>query len=181
MNKKEKIQEHFTKIMKLLGLDLTEDSLKGTPHRLAKLYVDEIFSGLDSANFPKIMTIENKFAIDEMITVEDIIVNSTCEHHFLPFFGTAKISYIPKDKIIGLSKINRLVEYYSKRPQVQERLTKDIMEQLKLSLETSDIAVSIKATHTCVKTRGIKDGLSFTKTTMLSGSFKNDSKTRNEF
>lgn len=177
----EQLEFHFREIMEILGLDLTDDSLRDTPKRLAKLYGREVFRGLREDNFPKIMTIDNKFSLDEMILINDITVNSMCEHHFLPFFGECSVAYIPKDKIIGLSKINRLVEYYSTRPQVQERLTQDILNKMKELLETEDIAVSINATHTCVKIRGIKDKSSKTITTGLSGVFKKNSDARREF
>lgn len=178
---KEKLEYHFIKIMEILGLDLNDDSLSGTPKRLAKLYGDEVFSGLKEETFPRIVTIENKFNVDEMVAVKNVIVNSTCEHHFLPFFGKAIVAYIPDKKIIGLSKINRIVQYYSKRPQVQERLTRDIMLKLQELLGTKNVAVKIEALHTCVKTRGVQDETSQTLTTMLGGVFKEDHKARNEF
>jgi GTP cyclohydrolase I len=181
MTKQEAISEHIKGIMQLLELDLSDDSLIGTPDRIAKLYVNEIFSGLDKATYPKITAVENKFNMDEMVTVKDITVNSMCEHHFLPFFGKAKISYIPEKKILGLSKFNRIVDYYSRRPQIQERLTNDILKDLQKILETDNIAIEIEAVHTCVMIRGIKDSTSKTKTVALGGVFKQDHSTRTEF
>jgi len=151
-----------------------------TPHRIAKMYVQEIFSGLDYSTFPKISVIDNKMSADEMITVDDIAVTSTCEHHFVVIDGFAKVAYIPSKKLIGLSKINRIVSFFSQRPQVQERLTRQILVALQTILETDNVAVSIKATHYCVKSRGIKDSNSQTSTTALGGVFK-DANTRSEF
>src|SRR5471032_2947246 len=149
--RKQQIQEHMTAIMQLLNLDLTDDSLTETPRRIAKMYVDEIFSGLDYANFPKITVIENKMKVDEMVTVRDITLTSTCEHHFVTIDGKATVAYIPKDKVIGLSKINRIVQFFSQRPQVQERLTQQILLALQTLLGTTNVAVSIDAVHYCVK------------------------------
>ncbi len=179
--KKEQIEQHMTAIMSLLGLDLNDDSLAETPHRIAKMYVNEIFSGLDYATFPKITLIENKMGTDEMIKVQDIGVTSTCEHHFVTIDGYATVAYIPKDKIIGLSKINRIVNFFAKRPQVQERLTQQILVALQALLDTDNVAVSITATHYCVKSRGIMDASSQTTTTALGGNFKKNAATRHEF
>ncbi|MWP49164.1 MULTISPECIES: GTP cyclohydrolase I FolE [unclassified Gilliamella] len=179
--RKSKIEAHFREIMKLMELDLTDDSLAETPHRVSKMYVDEIFSGLYYENFPKITLIENKMQVDEMITVRDITLTSVCEHHFVTIDGKATVSYIPKDKVIGLSKINRIVEFFSQRPQVQERLTQQILVALQTLLGTVNVAVSIDATHYCVKARGIKDSSSMTTTTALGGGFKTNPSTRQEF
>ena len=157
----------MTEIMQLLNLDLSDDSLAETPHRIAKMYVDEIFSGLDYANFPKITVIENKMKVDEMVTVRDITLTSTCEHHFVTIDGKATVAYIPKDSVIGLSKINRIVQFFSQRPQVQERLTQQILVALQTLLGTNNVAVSIDAVHYCVKARGIRDATSATTTTSL--------------
>lgn len=179
--RKKQIQHHFTKIMQLMELDLSDDSLVETPHRMAKMYVDEIFLGLDYANFPKITLIENKMQFDEMVTVRDITLTSICEHHFVTIDGKATVSYIPKDYVIGLSKINRIVAFFSQRPQVQERLTQQILVALQTLLGTNNVAVSIDATHYCVKARGIKDATSMTTTTALGGGFKTNASTRQEF
>ena len=179
--RKAKIEAHFQEIMKLMELDLSDDSLAETPHRVAKMYVDEIFSGLNYHNFPKITLIENKMQVDEMITVRDITLTSVCEHHFVTIDGKATVSYIPKEKVIGLSKINRIVEFFSQRPQVQERLTQQILVALQTLLGTVNVAVSIDATHYCVKARGIKDSNSLTTTTALGGGFKTNPSTRQEF
>jgi GTP cyclohydrolase IA len=179
--RKKQIQHHFTEIMQLMELDLSDDSLIETPHRIAKMYVDEIFLGLDYANFPKITLIENKMQFDEMVTVRDITLTSICEHHFVTIDGKATVSYIPKDYVIGLSKINRIVEFFSQRPQVQERLTQQILVALQTLLGTNNVAVSIDAVHYCVKARGIKDATSMTTTTALGGGFKTNASTRQEF
>lgn len=179
--RKAKIEAHFREIMKLMELDLSDDSLTETPHRVAKMYVDEIFSGLDYQNFPKITLIENKMQVDEMITVRDITLTSICEHHFVMIDGKATVSYIPKSSVIGLSKINRIVQFFSQRPQVQERLTRQILVALQTLLGTVNVAVSIDATHYCVKARGVKDATSITTTTSLGGGFKTKSSTRQEF
>lgn len=179
--RKAKIESHFRAIMNLMQLNLSDDSLQETPHRVAKMYVDEIFSGLDYHNFPKITLIANKMQVDEMITVRDITLTSVCEHHFVTIDGKATVSYIPKDKVIGLSKINRIVEFFSQRPQVQERLTQQILVALQTLLGTVNVAVSIDATHYCVKARGIKDSNSITTTTALGGGFKTNPSTRQEF
>ncbi|MCO6523823.1 MAG: GTP cyclohydrolase I FolE [Candidatus Schmidhempelia sp.] len=179
--RKKQIQHHFTEIMQLMELDLNDDSLVETPHRIAKMYVDEIFLGLDYANFPKITLIENKMQFDEMVTVRDITLTSICEHHFVTIDGKATVSYIPKYYVIGLSKINRIVEFFSQRPQVQERLTQQILVALQTLLGTDNVAVSIDAVHYCVKSRGIKDATSMTTTTALGGNFKTNASTRQEF
>jgi len=180
IEKYERIKKSMTDVVATLGLDLEDDSLIETPHRIAKMYVQEIFSGLDYSTFPKISVIDNKMSADEMITVDDIAVTSTCEHHFVVIDGFAKVAYIPSKKLIGLSKINRIVSFFSQRPQVQERLTRQILVALQTILETDNVAVSIKATHYCVKSRGIKDSNSQTSTTALGGVFK-DANTRSEF
>lgn len=179
--KYQRIKQSFTDIATTLGLDLSDDSLCETPHRIAKMYVDEIFAGLDYANFPKITVIENKMGVEEMIKISDIGMTSTCEHHFVTIDGAARVAYIPKDKIIGLSKINRIVRFFAQRPQVQERLTRQVLVALQTLLQTDDVAVSIDATHYCVKSRGIMDANSHTQTTALGGVFKDKHKTRAEF
>ena len=176
-----KIRDAFTEIMESLGLDLRDDSLEETPHRIAKMYVDEIFGGLDYAQFPKITLIENKMNVEEMVCVENIDLTSTCEHHFVTIDGSAKVAYIPKDTVIGLSKINRLVRFFSQRPQVQERLTQQVLVAMQTLLGTEDVAVTINATHYCVKARGVKDGNSSTRTTSLGGVFKSNPASRAEF
>ncbi|MCP4442207.1 MAG: GTP cyclohydrolase I FolE [Aureispira sp.] len=176
----EKIQEHFREIMDTMGLDLTDDSLKGTPYRVAKMFVKEIFSGLNPANKPKVALFENKYRYDQMLIEKNILVQSTCEHHFLPIYGYAHVAYISNGSVIGLSKINRIVQYYAKRPQVQERLTMQILHDLQESLGTKDVAVYIDAKHMCVSSRGIKDVSSSTITTAYSGKFENEN-TRKEF
>ncbi|KZY62497.1 GTP cyclohydrolase I FolE [Oleiphilus sp. HI0071] len=179
--KYERLKSLFTDVVSTLGLDLSDDSLNETPHRIAKMYIREIFSGLDYGNFPKISVIDNKMSVDEMVTVAGISVTSTCEHHFVTIDGTAKVAYIPKGKVIGLSKINRIVRFFAQRPQVQERLTQQVLLALQTLLGTQDVAVSINATHYCVKSRGIMDSGSATSTTALGGSFKENPQTRNEF
>jgi len=179
--KQTRIQSLFTEVLGTLGLDLADDSLQDTPKRMAKLYVNEIFCGLDYANFPKLSVIENKMQLDEMVKVQDIHVSSTCEHHLITIDGYAKVAYIPKDKIIGLSKINRIVRFFAQRPQVQERLTQQILVALQTLLETDNVAVTMTATHYCVKARGVMDTNSETTTTALGGSFKSNSQTRSEF
>jgi GTP cyclohydrolase I len=176
-----KIKDAFTEIMEGLGLDLRDDSLEETPHRIAKMYVDEIFGGLDYAQFPKITLIENKMNVEEMVCVEDIDLTSTCEHHFVTIDGSAKVAYIPKTTVIGLSKINRLVQFFSQRPQVQERLTQQVLVAMQTLLGTEDVAVTINAVHYCVKARGVRDGNSSTRTTSLGGVFKSDPASRAEF
>jgi GTP cyclohydrolase I len=179
--KQERIKAHFIDIMQTLGLDLQDDSLADTPRRIAKMYVSEIFSGLDYANFPKLTVIENKMRVDEMIMVKTIDLASTCEHHFITIDGTASVAYIPSEKVIGLSKINRIVRFFAQRPQVQERLTEQILVALQTLLDTDDVAVNITATHYCVKARGIMDSNSQTTTTALGGAFKKNTDTRKEF
>ncbi|MBX2989022.1 MAG: GTP cyclohydrolase I FolE [Bdellovibrionaceae bacterium] len=175
------IEERFTEILEILGLDLSDDSMNRTPHRIAKMYVKELFSGLDAANFPKMTVIENKMRYDQMIVVQDIDVISCCEHHFQTIQGAATVAYIPDKKVIGLSKINRVVEYFARRPQVQERLTKQIADCLQLVLETEHVAVHINAKHFCVIARGIQDANSSTITSDLRGDFKHRTDTRKEF
>jgi GTP cyclohydrolase I len=179
--KYERIKESFSDIADTLGLDMADDSLCETPHRIAKMYVDEIFSGLDYAQFPKATAIENKMGVDEMVKVSDISVISTCEHHFITIDGIADVAYIPAKKIIGLSKINRIVRFFAQRPQVQERLTQQIMVALQTLLGTEDVAVAINATHYCVKARGVMDAGSKTQTGALGGRFKKEALTRSEF
>lgn len=176
-----RIKGLMTKVVETLGLDLSDDSLAETPHRIAKMYVHEIFSGLDYRQFPKLSLIENKMGADEMVKVRGIDLTSTCEHHFVTIDGVAKVAYIPAEKIIGLSKINRIVRFFGQRPQVQERLTRQILVALQTLLGTSDVAVSIDATHYCVKSRGVMDTNSQTSTTALGGCFKKNMNTRMEF
>lgn len=177
----EEIKFHFSQIMNVLGLDLNDDSLRDTPKRIAKMYVNEVFGGLHVENFPPITVIENKMQYDQMVCVQNIEVMSMCEHHFQPIDGYATVAYIPKKKVIGLSKINRIVEFFARRPQVQERLTKQIADCLQYILETEDIAVHINARHYCVIARGIQDTHSSTATTDLRGDFKKSGDTRSEF
>lgn len=179
--KKKKIEGLFTEIMQTLGLDLTDDSLRETPHRVSKMFVDEVFWGLQEANFPKITIVENKFDYDHAVVEINIVTNSHCEHHFVPIIGKTHIAYVPNKKVIGLSKLNRIVDYFAKRPQIQERLTLQIHQALCEILETQDVAVVTDAMHSCVKTRGIKDVTSMTRTSKLSGVFKEDTSHRVEF
>ncbi|BDU40038.1 GTP cyclohydrolase I FolE [Vibrio nigripulchritudo] len=179
--KKERIEHHMREILQLLELDLSDDSLEETPHRIAKMYVDEIFSGLDYKNFPKITVIDNKMACSEMVRVKDITVTSTCEHHLVTIDGKAAVAYIPRKKIIGLSKINRIVRFFAQRPQVQERMTQQILVALQTLLETDDVAITMDAVHYCVKSRGVMDATSETTTTALGGIFKSNPATRHEF
>lgn len=174
------IAYHFKEIMLAMGLDLDDDSLKGTPHRVAKMYVKEVFSGLNPANKPAVKLFENKYQYNEMLIEKNITLYSYCEHHFVPIIGKVHVSYISNGQVIGLSKINRLVQYYAKRPQVQERLTNQISEGLKDALQTEDVAVIIDAVHLCVTSRGIKDTNSSTVTASYSGKFKNQ-KIKEEF
>lgn len=176
-----KIASHFDSIMKILGLDLSNDSLQETPRRIARMYVNEIFSGLNEENFPKMTVIENHMKYDQMVLVQDIEVMSVCEHHFQTIDGHATVAYIPGKKVIGLSKINRVVRFFSRRPQVQERLTKQIADCLQIVLETDHVAVHIRARHYCVIARGIEDHMSSTSTSDLRGDFKNKAETRSEF
>lgn len=174
------IQEKFSDIMNILGLDLSDDSLKGTPYRVAKMFVNEVFNGLNPKNKPNVKTFENKYQYKSILIEKNINVQSFCEHHFLPIVGKANIGYIPDKQVVGLSKLNRIVDYYSRRPQVQERLTRQILEELKSTLQTEDVIVMIDAKHLCVSSRGIKDLCSSTLTIEGSGKFKLDSK-REEF
>jgi GTP cyclohydrolase I len=178
--KKSKIEEHFYAIMHEMGLDMTDDSLQGTPHRVAKMFIEEIFSGLDPKNKPKISVFENSYNYDKMLVEANISFNSTCEHHFLPIIGKAHIGYVSSGKVIGLSKLNRIVDYYSKRPQVQERLIMQIFNELKNVLETDNVIVVMEAKHLCVSSRGIKDESSFTSTIQYGGIF-NEKENRNDF
>lgn len=175
-----KIASHFTEIMDVLGLDLTDDSLKGTPNRVAKMFVKEAFSGLDPKNKPVARLFENKYKYDQMLVEKDITFYSYCEHHFVPIFGKAHVAYIPGDKVIGLSKINRIVQYFAKRPQVQERLTIQVAEDLRKTLGTEDVAVVMNATHLCVASRGVSDTSSQTGTAHFTGKFL-DKDLKNEF
>ena len=175
-----KIEEHFREIMNVLGLDLTDDSLRGTPKRVAKMYVQEIFSGLNPKNKPEIALFENKYKYKEMLVEKDITFYSNCEHHFVPIFGKAHVAYISNGQVIGLSKINRVVQYFARRPQVQERLTIQIAEELKRVLNTEDVAVVIDAVHLCVSSRGVQDNDSKTVTSHFGGKF-NDEVSRREF
>jgi GTP cyclohydrolase IA len=170
----EKIEGYFAEIMKTLGLDMTDDSLRGTPKRVAKMYVKEIFSGLDARNFPKATLFENKFGYKEMLVEKDISFYSNCEHHFVPFYGKANVAYMGADKVIGLSKLNRIVQYFAQRPQVQERLTNQIGKELQNVLQTENVAILLEANHLCVASRGIKDTNSKTITTFYGGKFIND-------
>ncbi|MEZ8057460.1 GTP cyclohydrolase I FolE [Vibrio splendidus] len=176
-----RIKGLLTEVVSTLGLDLTDDSLAETPHRIAKMYVHEIFSGLDYNNFPKISVIDNKMSVDEMVKVSNIDLTSTCEHHFITIDGLAEVAYIPETKILGLSKINRIVRFFAQRPQVQERLTQQILVAIQTLVETENVAVTIKATHYCVKSRGVMDANSETSTTALGGIFKTNPQTRAEF
>ncbi|MEL6974188.1 MAG: GTP cyclohydrolase I FolE [Bacteroidota bacterium] len=174
--KKETIAKLFAQIMDVMGLDLTDDSLKGTPKRVAKMYIDEIFSGLDPANKPKVALFENKYQYNQMLVEKDITFYSNCEHHFVPIIGKAHVAYISSGKVIGLSKLNRIVQYFAKRPQVQERLTNQIALELQSILETEDVAVIIDAKHLCVSSRGIKDDTSATVTSFYGGQFNTPEK-----
>ena len=170
-DKIKKIEQHFKEIMDTLGLDLTDDSLSGTPHRIAKMYVKEIFSGLDPKNRPSVSVFENKYDYNNVLVEKDILLQSCCEHHFIPFIGKCHVAYIPNEKVVGLSKLNRIVRYYARRPQVQERLTIQIAEDLKKTLNTEDVAVYIEAKHLCVAMRGVEDNQSSTVTSHYSGRF----------
>ena len=174
--KLDKITYHFAEIMKALGLDLADDSLQGTPKRVAKMYVEEIFSGLDPENKPKVALFDNKYQYNQMLVEKNITFYSNCEHHFVPIIGKAHIAYKSSGKVIGLSKLNRIVQYYAKRPQVQERLTNQIANELKTVLETEDVAVIIDAKHLCVSSRGVKDDTSTTVTTYYGGIFNTPEK-----
>lgn len=174
------IEEHFYHIMDALGMDLTDDSLKGTPKRVAKAFVKEMFSGLNPARMPGMSTFDNKYKYGEMLVEKNIIVYSTCEHHFLPIVGRAHIAYISSGRVIGLSKMNRIVDFYAKRPQVQERMTKQIVRALQIALKTQDVACVIDAKHLCVNSRGIRDIDSSTVTAEYGGVFQKES-VKNEF
>jgi GTP cyclohydrolase I len=176
-----KLTELFTEVWKTIGMDLTDDSLMDTPRRMAKMYLSEIYWGLDYNKFPKCTTIENKMKMDSMVVIKDINIQSNCEHHGVVITGNAVVAYIPKDKVIGLSKINRICEFFAKRPQVQERLTEQVFHTLSYIMGTDDIAVFIEAEHFCVKSRGIQDLNSSTVTSRLGGAFKEDARLRNEF
>ena len=174
------IEDKFRDIMNIMGMDLTDDSLQGTPHRVAKMYIKEIFSGLNPANKPAVKLFENKYQYKEMLVERNITFYSNCEHHFVPIIGKAHVAYISNGKVIGLSKLNRIVQFFAKRPQVQERLTIQIAEELKRVMETEDVAVLIDAVHLCVSSRGVQDFNSATVTSSYSGAFNNEA-TRNEF
>lgn len=174
--KKARISDLFAEIMDVMGLDLTDDSLKGTPNRVAKMYIEEIFSGLNPENKPKVALFDNKYQYNQMLVEKNITFYSNCEHHFVPIIGKAHIAYISSGKVIGLSKLNRIVQYYAKRPQVQERLTNQIAMELKNILNTEDIAVIIDAKHLCVASRGIQDDTSATVTSYYSGEFNKPQK-----
>ena len=179
----EKIKEieiYFKGIMKTLGLDLSDDSLKGTPHRFAKMYVKELFSGLNPKNKPSTSVFENKYEYNKILIEKNITFSSACEHHFLPIVGTAHVGYVSSGKVIGISKINRIVEYYGKRPQVQERMTIQVYNELKNALESDDVIVVVDAEHLCISTRGIKDRTSSTVTMEYGGVFNEPTK-RDEF
>ena len=180
-DKIELIEKDFKHIMEVLGLDLSDDSLIDTPKRVAKMYVNEIFWGLDYEAFPKCTTVDNKMKYDEMVIERNVNVQSNCEHHFVVIDGVACVAYIPNQKVLGLSKINRIVEYFAKRPQIQERLTEQIYHALSFILETDNVAVVIDAQHYCVKSRGVEDVGSSTVTSKLGGCFKNEPAVRNEF
>lgn len=178
--KVELISKHFKEIMQILGLDLEDDSLAGTPKRVAKMYVEEVFSGLNPKNKPKIRLFENKYNYDQMLVEKDITFYSHCEHHFVPIYGKAHVAYFSSGKVIGLSKINRIVQFFAKRPQVQERLTVQIGKELKAILKTEDVAVVMDASHMCVSSRGVNDTNSRTGTAFFDGKFK-DQNIKNEF
>ena len=180
-DKIDRIEGHFADIMEILGLDLADDSLMDTPKRVAKMYVNEIFWGLDYEAFPKCTAVDNKMKYDEMVIERNINVQSNCEHHFVVIDGLATVAYIPNEKVLGLSKLNRVVEYFAKRPQIQERLTEQVYYALQYILETDNIAVVVDAQHYCVKSRGVEDTGSSTITTKLGGCFKHDPQARAEF
>jgi GTP cyclohydrolase I len=177
----DEIENSFKHIMQVLGLDLNDDSLAETPNRVAKMYVNEIFYGLDYDAFPKCTTVDNKMKYDEMVVERNVNVQSNCEHHFVVIDGLATVAYVPRQRVLGLSKINRIVEYFSKRPQIQERLTEQVFHALCFILETDDVAVMIDAQHYCVRSRGVEDTGSSTVTVRLGGGFKSDPEVRNEF
>jgi GTP cyclohydrolase I len=178
---KARIEVLMQEVMQVLALDLSDDSLAETPKRMAKMFVNEIFSGLSYENFPKITLIDNKMGVREMIRVKDISMTSTCEHHFVTIDGSADVAYIPKDRIIGLSKINRIVGFFAQRPQVQERLNQQVLIALQTLLGTEDVAVKMNATHFCVKARGVMDSTSSTETLSLGGRFLTDRDLRRDF
>ena len=179
--KNQKIEDNFDEIVTTLGLDSKDDSIKDTPKRVAKMYVNEIFWGLDYASFPKITVVENKMQYNEMIVEKGISVQSFCEHHFVNIDGLATVAYIPKNKVLGISKMNRIVEYFSRRPQIQERLTEQIYHALSFILDTENVALTIDAKHFCVKSRGVEDTECSTVTSRLGGSFKAQPEVRAEF
>ena len=184
LDRKEKIdiiEKHFKVIMETLGLDLSDDSLIETPKRVAKMFCNEVYWGLDYEAFPKCTTVDNKMHYNEMVVERNVNVQSNCEHHFVVIDGLATVAYVPKKRVLGLSKINRIVEYFSKRPQIQERLTEQIFHTLQFILDTEDVAVMIDAQHYCVKSRGVEDTGSSTVTVRLGGGFKTDPAARNEF
>lgn len=174
------IESHFHDIMHELGLDMTDDSLQGTPHRVAKMFIKEIFNGLDPKNKPSVSTFENEYHYNKMLVEANISFNSTCEHHFLPIFGKAHVGYVSSGRVIGLSKLNRIVDYWSRRPQVQERLIMQIFNDLKVALKTENVIVVMEAKHLCVSSRGIKHENSFTSTIQYGGVF-NDKEYRDDF
>lgn len=177
----DRIENHFKNIMETLGLDLTDDSLAGTPRRVAKMFVKEAFSGLNPKNKPVARLFENKYNYDQMLVEKDITFYSHCEHHFVPIYGKAHVAYFSSGKVIGLSKINRIVQYFSKRPQVQERLTVQIGQELERLLKTKSVAVVMDANHMCVASRGVSDTNSKTGTAYFSGKFKEDENVKREF
>jgi GTP cyclohydrolase I len=178
--KMDKIEGHFRQIMEIMGLDLNDDSLSGTPKRVAKMYIKEIFSGLNPENKPRVALFDNKYQYKQMLVEKDITLFSFCEHHFVPIIGRAHVAYISNGKVVGLSKINRIVQYFAKRPQVQERLTKQIAEELKSLLNTKDVAIVIEAEHLCVAARGVEDVNSKTVTVEYCGKFEEEA-VRKEF
>ena len=176
-----RLRQSFTDILSTLGLDLRDDSLCETPHRIASMYLNDLFEGLDYSTFPRITAIENKMGVDEMVRIDQIELISTCEHHFVTIDGFARVAYIPGERVIGLSKINRLVRFFARRPQVQERLTRQVLVALQTLLETDDVAVLIDAKHYCVKARGVMDSHSSTRTQALGGQFRESKQLRKEF
>lgn len=175
------IAGHFREIMQVLGLDLTDDSLNGTPKRVAKMYVQEWFKGLDPKHRPDVRLFENRYQYQNMLVERDITLFSCCEHHFVPIIGKAHVAYLPGEHVVGLSKLNRVVQYFARRPQVQERLTRQIAEELKNALQTNDVAVLIEADHLCVMSRGVNDTNSSTITAEYGGAFGRDETLRREF
>jgi GTP cyclohydrolase I len=177
----EAIESKFREIMEIMGLDLSDDSLSGTPHRVAKMYIQEIFAGLNPANHPDVKTFDNVYGYDHMLVERNITLNSTCEHHFLPIVGVAHVAYIPEGKVVGLSKLNRIVDHYAKRPQVQERLSRQVLTALQEILGTQNVAVVMDAKHLCVSSRGIQDEGSSTVTASYGGLFETAPEVRAEF